>query len=97
MLAIAGDNGLVAAWIYSRDLAQDVMPTVAIDRLAPPDLRARVLRSTGDTLTVQVDEGALPNGNELVYVERRGAFEVARREAWPEGRVLLTLAAWPRR
>jgi hypothetical protein len=33
----------------------------------------------------------------LLYVEQRGAFELLRREVWPGGRVLLTLAAWPRR
>ena len=56
-----------------------------------------LLRSTGDTITVQVVEGRAPLGpDELLYVGGRGAFEVARREDW-DGRVLLTLAAWPRR
>jgi hypothetical protein len=65
--------------------------------VAPPDLTLRLPRSTGDTITVQVVEGRVPLGDELLYVGGRGAFEVARREDWGEGRVLLTLAAWPRR
>jgi hypothetical protein len=30
-------------------------------------------------------------------VAKRGLFEILRREDWPGGRILLTLAAWPRR
>ncbi len=96
MLPLAGDSGLVAAWVYPRDLSGEVMPNIAMGRLMPPNLRARLLSTTGDTITMQLDEGTPPAGDDLVYVERRGPFELVRRESWPEGRVLLTLAAWPR-
>jgi hypothetical protein len=88
---------LHAIWVHARDVAEGVMPAVALDRLRPPDLHARLLSSTGDTITVEVVEGVLPMGDDLLYVERRGPYEVARRETWPGQQVLLTLAAWPRR
>jgi hypothetical protein len=70
---------------------------IAQDELEPPELTLRLLRSTGDTITVQVVEGQTPlDPDELLYVGGRGAYEVARREDWG-GRVLLALAAWPRR
>jgi hypothetical protein len=45
-----------------------------------------------------VDDGAVPlDPHAVVYVQRRGAYEAIQRELWSEGRVLVTLAAWPRR
>ncbi len=43
-------------------------------------------------------DGTAPvHPDDLLYVGGRGAFEILRREVWPGERVLLTLAAWPRR
>jgi hypothetical protein len=57
--------------------------------------------STGDTITVRIVAGVLTALDVLLYVERHGLFEVARREEWPtpEGtpRTYLMLRAWPQR
>jgi hypothetical protein len=52
----------------------------------------------GDSITVQVAEGTAPaEPGALLYIQGRGTFRQVRCERWPGGRVLLTLAAWPRR
>jgi hypothetical protein len=61
-----------------------------------PSETSQLLTSRGDGVTVQLAQRA-PPPDALLYVERRVAFEVQRREPWPGGRVLLTLAAWSRR
>jgi hypothetical protein len=61
---------------------------VAPEELKPP-LQFRLLSSTGDTVTVQVVKGSVP-------LRGRGAYELLRREVWPDERVRLTLSAWPR-
>lgn len=38
------------------------MTEIALDRLAPPDLRAHVVSSRGDVLTIQVVEGRMTDG-----------------------------------
>jgi hypothetical protein len=91
-------DGAVSAWAFPRSLSVAVMVQVAQDHLESPDLHIRILSTTGDGLSVQVVDGVVPfDPDAVIYVERRGPFEIARREAWPGGRVLLTLAAWPRR
>jgi hypothetical protein len=68
------------------------MTVIAQDRRTPPDVRAHLVSSRGDVITVQLASGRLTDGAEF---RGRGAFEVIRREAWPGGRVLVTLEAWP--
>jgi hypothetical protein len=74
----------------------------AMDGAAPADFTADLVSGTGDTITVRVVSGAPSRDPELmVYVERRGAYELVRREEWPpsgggeRARVHLTLRAWP--
>jgi hypothetical protein len=94
----AGVNELVEAWELPRSFALDAMADVAGERLTEPDIRARVISSRGDFLTLQVIEGAwTEHARMLLYVREHGPFEVIRREAWPLGRLLLTLRAWPTR
>jgi hypothetical protein len=91
-------SALLTAWTFDRDAWSTLRITVYLDGIEPPELALRLLRSTGDTIAVEVVEGRVPLGpDELLYVGGRGAYEVARREEWPGGRVLLTLAAWPGR
>lgn len=91
-------DNLLAVWEFPRTLDVAAMVEIAQDELEQPDLHLQLLSSTGDTVTVQVVDGVAPLDPEAVlYVQGRGPFEIARRETWPGGRVLLTLAAWPRR
>lgn len=90
-------DGLLGAWSHPADADPGAMAREALDGARPADLRLQLLRSTGDTVTVQVADGRAPLGHELLYLERRGPYDVARRESWPAGRVLLTLTAWPGR
>jgi hypothetical protein len=88
-------EAFLSVWSVPEGTDLSAMIEIAHGRLLPPDFRAHLLSSTGDTITVQVVDGAPPLDDELLYIEQRGAFEVLRREVWPEGRVLLTLSAWP--
>jgi hypothetical protein len=91
-------DGILAAWEYPRTFDGAARVEIAQDELERPDLRLQVLSSAGDTITVQVVDGVAPLEPEAVlYVQRRGSFEITRRETWLGGRVLLSLAAWPRR
>jgi hypothetical protein len=88
----------VELWQFPRDFDRGAATQIAQDGLAPPDARGHLLSSTGDTLTMQLVDGRISeDAGMVVYAGGRGAFEVVRREVWPKGRVLLTLAAWPRR
>ena len=51
-----------------------------LDHIERPDLRVLVMSSTGDTITVEVANGVLSDLDSLLYVERRGFFEVMRTE-----------------
>ena len=92
----------VEAWEFdpSSDLADVV--SVAMERLAPATFVGHLLSTRGDSLTLQVLEGA-PTGDprSLFYVRGHGAFVLARREEWPpvpgsaRKRLLLTLLAFP--
>lgn len=99
-VVVATVEEVVSGWSLDRDAGQSggVVAAAQDGLLGPPDLRARLLSSTGDTISVQVFEGTVPvEPDALLYVEHRGAYVVLRREMWPEGRDLLTLAAWPYR
>ncbi len=66
-------------------------------RLGNPEVRFRLVASRGDSITVQRVDGCAPLAGTLLYVSKRGPYEVARCERWPGGRELLLLEAWPRR
>jgi hypothetical protein len=79
-------------WEFPAGFDLEKMVEVATARLTPPDLRGILVSSRGDVLTLQVFDGQAPTDPEFrVYVRGRGAFEVLRREAWPDGRELLVL------
>jgi hypothetical protein len=89
-------------WEFERDDDLGAVTRRAMDGASPADFTADLVSSTGDTITVRVVSGTPSRDRELtVYVERRGAYEVARREEWPprragaRSRVHLTLRAWP--
>jgi hypothetical protein len=91
-------SDLLELWEFPRSFDLGAMVEVATERLTPPDLRAHLVSSRGDVLTVQLAEGRRTEHVEmLLHVRGRGAFEVLRREAWPERRELLVLRAWPNR
>jgi hypothetical protein len=87
----------LAAWTFPGSLDVAGMVEIARDGLRPPDLRLQVLSSVGDTAFVQVVDGVARPQADILYVERRGAYAIARREEWLGGRMFLTLTAWPRR
>jgi hypothetical protein len=89
---------LLGLWEFPASFPLAKITEIAHGRLAPPDARAVLVSSRGDVITVQLVEGRLTEGGDfLVYVGGRGAFEVIRREAWPGGRALVILKAWPSR
>jgi hypothetical protein len=91
---------LLDAWILDGEaLDLGAVASAAQDgALGEPDLQLALLSSTLDTITVQVVDGVGPvDAASLLYVSGRGAYDLLRLEAWPGPRVLLTLAAWPRR
>ena len=90
-------DSVLAVWLHPLDADLGAMARAALDMTEVPDLRVVVVASTGDTITVQVVQGVLPVGHELLYVERRGAYQLARTEHWPDGKTLLALRAWPAR
>lgn len=52
-------------------------------KLGDPGLRLRLLASRGDTIGVEVVKGRAPvESRTLIYVARRGAYELTRREVW---------------
>lgn len=91
-------DGVLGVWVFPRGTDPGEMARVAMDMGRLPDLHVQLLTSTGETVTVQVVDGLVPlDATGVLYVQRRGTYELLRREPWPGGRVLLTLAAWPRR
>jgi hypothetical protein len=90
-------DGPVAVWLHPLDADLGAMARASLDVREVPDLRALVVASTGDTITVELVQGIRPVGLELLYVERRGAYQLARTEFWPGGRTVLVLRAWPAR
>jgi hypothetical protein len=88
------------AWEFDREVAPQLAAGAQLDQLAPADLEVVQISSRGDVITVQVVEGAVLDPASVLYVARRGLFEILRLEAWPplaggDARVLLTLKAWP--
>jgi hypothetical protein len=89
---------LLDIWEFPADFELAKITQIAIDALTEPDLRAHLVSSRGDILTVQVADGKPPADSEMrLYVGGRGAFEITRIERWPGERVLLVLRAWPQR
>jgi len=96
-------DSILPAWEFPGDTPLPEMVSVAREMVAvdpgelKPPLQLRLVSSTGDTVIVQVVKGRAPVvPDALLYVRGRGAFELLRREAWPDDRVRLTLVAWPR-
>jgi hypothetical protein len=94
------NEAVLSAWPVDR-LALDVRLLVAAaqeGKLGKAQLQLRLVADRGDSVTVQVAEGTAPaEPGALLYIQGRGTFRQVRSERWPGGRVLLTLAAWPRR
>jgi hypothetical protein len=91
-------DAFLDAWVFPHDFALRSITEIAMGKLTPPDLRVLLISSRADVLAVQVAQGETPpHPNMRLYVGGRGAFEILRREPWPEGRELLTLSAWPSR
>jgi hypothetical protein len=91
-------------WEFDRSEELGEVSRRALDGARPADFTAELVASTGDTITLRVASGApTRDADLLVYVEKRGAYELVRREEWPpsgdgeRARVLLTLRAWPNR
>jgi hypothetical protein len=90
-------------WEFERDDDLGAVTHRAMDSASPADFTADLVASTGDTITVRIVSGTPSRDPKLtVYVERRGAYEVVRRETWPQtgegrARVHFTLRAWPNR
>ncbi len=57
-------------------------------------MKARLIRSSGGTLTVELVIGAITDATAVLYVGGQGTFAVIRDEPWPTGQ-LLTLRAYP--
>jgi hypothetical protein len=90
----------LSVWELEREVAPDIAARVALEKLEPPDIEVVLLSTRGDVITVQVVDGSLSDPESVLYVARRGLYELVRSEEWPavEGggpRVLLTLRAWP--
>jgi hypothetical protein len=77
---VYADEGLVDVWEFERDVAPGLATRCALGRVEPPDMKVLVTSSTGDTITVHVQQGALIDPTSLLYVERRGLFEIVRVE-----------------
>jgi hypothetical protein len=88
---------LLHAWTFERDTPLAGMAEIAQEELLPPDLEVRLLSSSGDVITVQANGAPALKPKALLYVRSLGAYEVLRREHWPEGHVLLVLSSWPKR
>jgi hypothetical protein len=95
---------VLRVWEFDPDDDPAAATVAALDELVEPEFSAALLRSTGDTVTLQVVEGEpTRHADGYFYVERRGTFVLGRREEWPPAsvgqprRVLLVLRAWPSR
>jgi hypothetical protein len=88
---------LHGVWEFPGDTDLGEMVRTAQDQERDPDLRVQLLASAGETVTVEVVDGRVPVDPDALHVQDRGACELARRETWPGGRVLLLVMAWPRR
>ena len=90
----------LSVWEFEKEVAPDLAAQVALEKLEPADLEVVLLSTRGDVITVQVVDGSLSDPESVLYVARRGLYELVRSEEWPpleDGapRVLLTLRAWP--
>jgi hypothetical protein len=95
----------VDVWEFDLEDHPGAIATAVLDRLVEPQFRAAILSTTGDTVTLQVVDGAPTDkhADTVFYVEGRGSFVVHRREEWPpvtggtQRRILLVLRGWPSR
>jgi hypothetical protein len=92
----AGADQLVEAWEFPLGFDLATITTIVQERLTEPDVRAHLVSSRGDVLTLQIARGRVTTHVPmLLFVAGRGAFELLRREVWPGPRELLTLRALP--
>lgn len=90
------EQQLFGAWEFDRGDNVAAATIVALDRLNPPDLQVELLSNYGDHIVVELVRGEWLEPDRLLYVERRGLYEVAREERWGARRVLV-LRAYPAR
>jgi hypothetical protein len=95
------EDAVLDVWEFGREVEPALAARCALDRVEPPDMHVVVTSSTGDTATARITSGRLTDPESLLYVERRGLFEVVGTELWtgPDetGRTLLRLRAFPSR
>jgi hypothetical protein len=95
------EDAILEVWEFGRDVDLGLAARCALDHVEPPDMHIVVASSTGDTVTVRITDGRLTDPESLLYVERRGLFEVVGTEAWTSsggtGCTLLRLRAFPSR
>jgi hypothetical protein len=84
---MTGDSdSVLAVWEFPHTLAVGAMVEIVQDHREEPNLHAHQLSSTGDTITVQVIDGVAPlSPDAVLYVERRGPYEIARRRRGQAG------------
>jgi hypothetical protein len=98
----APSPGEIEAWEYDCSCPLDDVVRLALQRIAEPSFRGRLLSRVGDALTVHVAAGA-PSGapESLYYVRGAGPFALHRLEhrassrRGPAGGLLVTLRAVP--
>ena len=93
-------HGVISVWEFDRDVDLGLAARVAIEQLHAPDLEAVLVSTHGDVITLQVLEGTVSDPESVLYVARRGLYEIARAEECLSAdgdapRVLLTLRVWP--
>jgi hypothetical protein len=94
------EDAVLAVWEFDREVDLALATRCALDRVKPPDMHVVIESSTGDTVTARITSGRPTDPESLLYVERRGLFEIIGSEAWgpgETGRTLLRLRAFPSR
>ncbi len=95
------EDAVLCVWEFEREADLRLATLCALDQVEPPDMHVVVMSSTGDTVTARITSGRLIDPESLLYVERRGLFEILGTEAWTPsdepGRTLLRLRAFPSR
>ncbi len=61
-------EGLAEIWEFDRDLAVELIVRTALSRAEQPTMKARLIRSTGDTLTVELVGGTITDATATLCV-----------------------------
>ncbi len=95
------EDAVLDVWEFHREVEPALAVCCALYHVEPPDMHVVVASSTGDTATARITSGGLADPESLLYVERRGLFEIVGTEMWSgpgeTGRTLLRLRAFPSR